>query len=106
MDWFKELIEILLGRQFRTLDDIFDMKQVNQEKIDAHISKVVKKASSLVEVCKEMNKVANNEEELKFIWFRIGQIEMGNMIIKHLRKVLGTVLDDIKEIITTRTGIK
>ena len=96
----------ITGHHFRNLNEIFGIKKADCDRIDKQISTLIYNASDMGQLCKEADKLANNEEELKFIWFRLGQIEMGNMLIKHLKTVFDTVLEDIRDIIASRTGVK
>jgi len=99
----KDLMKILKGSsEFASMSNLFNIEQEDFERINKQISTLMHNVNTMIELCKESSKFAKNEEELKYIWFRMGQIEMANLIIKHL----GEMFEKTKSMVMARTGVE
>ena len=73
---------------FKPITEIINISVSDMKRIDAQINDYIKKSKYFEEFAKKIDKYAKNEEELKYIWFRIGQIEMLNTSIDMIREFL------------------
>lgn len=84
--------------EFREWNEILDLSKEDVDRLTKEITQCFKNTRDLEELFKEIQKIPRNEEEMKFVFIKFGQIEMLGWSICLLRN-LGIFFPSIMKII-------
>lgn len=75
-------------KKYRHISTIIDISDKEIKRIHKELSLCLKNSKTFEELFKKALKIARNEEEMKYILFRLGQLEHANFTLTWLKNII------------------
>lgn len=79
--------------KFKHITTVIKLNPFDIKALDEKLAICFASAKTISEFIKEADKIPQNEEEMKYVWFKLGQMEMLNYISHHLKKDINGFLE-------------